>query len=83
MGGESVAAGGGGVDGDREVSDEGLIAQVGEEPAPRGHPLVGLIGVGEIQPDRCAAQDRGHGAGAPVVQQDMTAPAAVVDIQRA
>jgi len=52
VGGESVAAGGGGVDGDRDVSDEGLVAEVGEEPAPRGHPLVGLIRVGEIQPEQ-------------------------------
>ena len=83
MRGETAAAGGGGVDGDRDVSDEGLIAEVGEEPAPRGHPLVGLIGVGEIQPDRGAPQHRGQGAGAPVVQQDVTATAAIVDIQRA
>jgi hypothetical protein len=45
--------------------------------------LVGLIGVGEIQPDRGAPQDRGQSAGAPVVQQDVTAPAPVVDIEGA
>ena len=76
------AAGGGGVDGDRDVGDQRLVAQVGQQRRPPGDPGVDLAGVGEIQADGGAAQDRRQGSGAAVPQQRVPAAAAVVDIER-
>ena len=85
-GGEVVAhrgaAGGGGVHGDRDVRDQGLVAQVGQQRPPPGDPGVDLARIGEIQADGGAAQDRGQGARAAVPQQGVAAAAAVVDVQR-
>ncbi|MCE3554448.1 hypothetical protein LWC33_23700 [Pseudonocardia sp. RS11V-5] len=60
------SAGRRGVEGNREMRDEALIPEVGEDRGSAGHPAVHLIVVGEDEADRGDAQDRRETAGAAI-----------------